>query len=244
MTTDPKAIPNIMTSPWACNAWGDGSSAVDDTNVTCPECEVVIASALPIEVAVHIAGLHNAALAQPRPEQVEDEATCKQPLQVAVKPLEWSGSSAECGVGTYIARKDFDLGDRAPWDLELDGLPIGSDFPSLREAKAAAQSDYEIRIRSAVARPAPKPAGDADALMRAVRRAEDGAGTMPAKDAVKLRPADWHAVCDAARKLASPAPAEAASASVVSHEPPERETQHGLRVTHETQAPSSEREGA
>lgn len=71
-------------------------------------------------------------------------------------------------------------------------------------------------IEAALSSPAtPEPAlagGEAyaiKALMKAVQRAEDGAGTLPAKEAVKLRPSDWYAVCDRARKLAafSPAPA-------------------------------------
>ena len=59
------------------------------------------------------------------------------------------------------------------------------------------------------ASPSPEalPASGVDALMKAIRRAEDGAGTLPAKEAVKLRPADWHAVCRLARALTSaPAP--------------------------------------
>lgn len=56
---------DVLTYEWACSAWGDGSSAADETNVICPECEVMIAADLPIAVAVHIAGLHNAALASP-----------------------------------------------------------------------------------------------------------------------------------------------------------------------------------
>jgi hypothetical protein len=40
-------------------------------------------------------------------------------------------------------------------------------------------------------------------LVRSVERAEAGAGTLPAKDAVKLRPEHWHAVCREARALAS-----------------------------------------
>ena len=39
-------------------------------------------------------------------------------------------------------------------------------------------------------------------LRKAIMRAEDGAGTLPAKDAVKLRPADWHKVCKLGREAA------------------------------------------
>lgn len=37
---------------------------------------------------------------------------------------------------------------------------------------------------------------DQKALERAVRRAMENAGTLPAKEAVKLVPADWHRICD------------------------------------------------
>lgn len=37
---------------------------------------------------------------------------------------------------------------------------------------------------------------DEKALVRAVKRAMENAGTLPAKDAVKLVPADWHRICD------------------------------------------------
>lgn len=76
--------------------------------------------------------------------------TCKQSLQVAIKPLEWRGSSSGSPVGEYVARKDFLAGDDAPWDLSLDGMGIGGVYASLREAKAAAQADYEARILSAL----------------------------------------------------------------------------------------------
>lgn len=42
---------------------------------------------------------------------------------------------------------------------------------------------------------------EVDALQKALYRAEDGAGTLPAKQSVKLRPADWHAVGDLIRAL-------------------------------------------
>lgn len=38
-------------------------------------------------------------------------------------------------------------------------------------------------------------------LRRLLQRAEDGAGTLPAKDSVKLKPKDWHALADAIRAL-------------------------------------------
>jgi hypothetical protein len=39
-------------------------------------------------------------------------------------------------------------------------------------------------------------------LRRAVARGEDGCGTLPAKEAVKVRPSDWHRITDLARQAA------------------------------------------
>lgn len=39
---------------------------------------------------------------------------------------------------------------------------------------------------------------DEKALARAVKRAMENAGTLPAKGSVKLVPADWHRICDLA----------------------------------------------
>lgn len=38
-------------------------------------------------------------------------------------------------------------------------------------------------------------------LQKALSKAEDGAGTLPAKEAVKLCPADWHALCSHIRAI-------------------------------------------
>lgn len=38
----------------------------------------------------------------------------------------------------------------------------------------------------------------ADKLRRAINRGMEGAGTLPAKEAVKVRPSDWHAIIDIA----------------------------------------------
>jgi hypothetical protein len=43
----------------------------------------------------------------------------------------------------------------------------------------------------------------AERLTKTLRRAEDEAGTLPAKEAVKLRPVDWHAVTKEAREAAA-----------------------------------------
>jgi hypothetical protein len=41
-------------------------------------------------------------------------------------------------------------------------------------------------------------------LKRLLAKAEDGAGTLKAKDSVKLRPADWHSIAAAIRQLGEP----------------------------------------
>lgn len=41
-----------------------------------------------------------------------------------------------------------------------------------------------------------------DRLRAAIRRSEDGAGTLSARESVKLRPADYHAICDQGRAIA------------------------------------------
>lgn len=43
--------------------------------------------------------------------------------------------------------------------------------------------------------------GEVTTLQKALSKAEDGAGTLPAREAVKLRPADWHSLCSLVRAL-------------------------------------------
>ena len=43
----------------------------------------------------------------------------------------------------------------------------------------------------------------AERLRKAIARSEDGGGTVPAREAVKLRPKYWHAVCDRSREAAA-----------------------------------------
>lgn len=56
---------DVLTSVWRIGAWGDGSSSALCVNILCDACEVVVASDLPIDVAMHIAALHNAAISAP-----------------------------------------------------------------------------------------------------------------------------------------------------------------------------------
>lgn len=72
---------------------------------------------------------------------------------VAVKPLEWRGSwgthSADTELGAYEIKPRYD--GAADW-FAPDQRKHWA--PSATEAKAAAQADYEARIRSALALPA------------------------------------------------------------------------------------------
>lgn len=144
---------NVLTALWACTAWGDGSSAADVTNVTCPDCEVVIAADLPIEVAVHISGLHNAALP---PSAIGGEVVVK-PLDFQPLNPGWSNCAAESILGRYGAGVGYFIPAGSPTSVLLPSRKGMTAAEMLTEAKAAAQADYERRIRSALATP-PAPA--------------------------------------------------------------------------------------
>lgn len=99
---------------------------------------------------------------------------------VAVKPLEWrrelgGDCFASSPVGTYCCPKFH-----SEWDLIRDGrhmhpkvAGVIKAYPTLEAAKAAAQADYEKRIRSAlVAHPSPSTGQDVDGLVeRTIRGA-------------------------------------------------------------------------
>jgi NTP pyrophosphatase (non-canonical NTP hydrolase) len=63
-------------------------------------------------------------------------------------------------------------------------------------------------LSAAEATSALTPAPVSGDLKRLVQRAMDNAGTMPAKDAVKLRPSDWRAICDHVLRTPHVAPGE------------------------------------
>lgn len=67
------------------------------------------------------------------------------------------------------------------------------DWHAVEQAYNAIRDEFD---RRALAKPASSPAGGDVALVRAVKRAMENAGTLPAKEAVKLVPADWHRICD------------------------------------------------
>lgn len=95
------------------------------------------------------------------------------------------------GAGVF-AFKDDDLRWGHGEDEGYRYVHVGkSDLEAIRQAIASAHGPY------ALAKSASSPAGVRDdVLVRAVKRAMENAGTLPAKEAVKLVPADWHRICD------------------------------------------------
>lgn len=70
-----------------------------------------------------------------------------------VKSLEWHGSTAKSAIGEYSTERDEDDSMNGYpwvcWSPADEGTNLGH-FPSLDEARAAAKSDYETRILSAI----------------------------------------------------------------------------------------------
>ncbi|QTG12396.1 hypothetical protein G6M86_03675 [Agrobacterium tumefaciens] len=69
---------------------------------------------------------------------------------VAVKALEWEGNVAQTPFGAYTVGENVD--DRFQWTFHSYpyGSPDDLEHPDAESAQAAAQADYEARIRSAV----------------------------------------------------------------------------------------------
>jgi hypothetical protein len=98
-----------------------------------------------------------------------------------VKPLEWTEHPSSFPSPMWGARTPFGFYNieeisasdspayEARWEVKLVG---GAD--SLEQAKAAAQADYETRIRSALARPLPLPREEK--MREALEKIENGAG--------------------------------------------------------------------
>jgi len=104
------------------------------------------------------------------------------PGEVVVKPLEWVGSvphvwNAYSAVGAHyqIVQHGGDI-----WWVRLNGtaLALGKSYASLEAAKAAANADFERRIRSALAAPVPNGV-PADAVGRAQKALGRAAATGP-----------------------------------------------------------------
>lgn len=91
---------------------------------------------------------------------------------VAVKPLEWRGTEgvwlkADAGFGGVYRITEYS-GMQKPFKLETHGWWSGSPcghYELLDEAKAAAQADYEQRIRSALVAPTAQEAVVDEALV-------------------------------------------------------------------------------
>ena len=70
--------------------------------------------------------------------------------EVEVKPLEWGSYGADTPFGSYTVAENFD--DK--WEWTFHRYPYGSPddtvYDTEAEARQAAQSDYERRIRSAL----------------------------------------------------------------------------------------------
>ncbi|MFG1413451.1 hypothetical protein V5G24_20280 [Xanthobacter sp. VTT E-85241] len=100
-----------------------------------------------------------------------------------VKPLEWNPFRAETAFGYYFIddqsdRSSVDLDGRQPFLLSGSRIDL-SRYASLTDAKAAAQSDYEQRIRSAlVIEPAAAPMGinAVEVVREAFAKRDDGDG--------------------------------------------------------------------
>jgi hypothetical protein len=71
----------------------------------------------------------------------------EQPVSVEIKPLEWRSEAPY-----HVARVFGGIYAVEAWDggVTLSGIPGRRDFKDIEAAKAAAQQDYETRIRSAI----------------------------------------------------------------------------------------------
>ncbi len=120
---------------------------------------------------------------------------------VAVKALEWSegpfdprtSNSKEFWIGagsfTRYVIGHYLLGDkhRECW-LVVAPFALGIEFPTLDAAKAAAQADYETRIRSALTAPPVQPKADAASDAICVRCASQQEGPVPTECTCGLHP--------------------------------------------------------
>jgi hypothetical protein len=94
---------------------------------------------------------------------------------VAIKPLEWNPFEARPAIGKYRV-SDAPMAD-GMFEAVFNARSIG-EFASVAECKAAAQADYEARIRSALAAPVFSPA-IAEARQEAFRLAAHFVETSP-----------------------------------------------------------------
>ncbi|NTA48196.1 hypothetical protein G6L34_08820 [Agrobacterium tumefaciens] len=76
---------------------------------------------------------------------------------VAVKALEWNKQAMSHGYGLFISlamtsigHYQISQGAAGKYEVYLDKKPISAAYDGVPEAKAAAQADFEARIRSAL----------------------------------------------------------------------------------------------
>lgn len=108
----------------------------------------------------------------PQPPEARAEALLSEAQPVAVKALEWQASQLR--ENTWLAPSGFGEAYVAARH-EGQWRCIGQDWPSLDAAKAAAQADFEVRIRSALAAPVSKGVAISEAMVEAARKAADDA---------------------------------------------------------------------
>lgn len=119
--------------------------------------------------------------------------------QVAVKPLEWNGGDcAETSIGLYTVVDNTDDEWFFTWHCYPYGDALGP-FETRNAAEAAAQADYEGRIRSALA-PAPAVPDDVAEPWRVMlRQAEDD--LRKAHATIEAQAADMARVTDAIARI-------------------------------------------
>ncbi len=174
------------------------------------DCKTIVEAEMKTLAQEALAALSSPATPEPRPapqRAIEHGLVDNPPM---IRWTELSGGASETAAGWKLvpveptrAMKDAvsrKVDDFARESVRLFVTDIWSEMIAVSPPTPAATPEPALAGGEAYA---------IKALMKAVQRAEDGAGTIPAKEAVKLRPSDWHAVCDRARKLAalSPAPA-------------------------------------
>lgn len=92
----------------------------------------------------------------PNEVQVRPLYATSAPLPVAVKALEWDDGNADTPFGSYTVA-DYGFDDEPEWRWTFHCYPYGdpdeTKHATEEAAKAAAQQDYEARIRSALSSP-------------------------------------------------------------------------------------------
>ena len=137
----------------------------------------------------------------PAPKESDQDALRAIPaVQVGVKPLEWvdriGNGKCKCEAETVVGL--YGIYQDGAWiALRFNGYRISGALPTIEAAKAAAQADYEARIRSELtAQPSP----DVAALVEALRKISSRAYDMTWGEDTEVREAmrDMERIADAA----------------------------------------------